>query len=37
MNTSIRLRTVGSDRSDYSSNNGFSSSRLKTIYPSIKM
>ncbi|CAD8141416.1 unnamed protein product [Paramecium octaurelia] len=37
MNTSIRLRTFGSDKSDFSSNDGFSSSRLKTIYPSYKM
>ncbi|CAD8060041.1 unnamed protein product [Paramecium sonneborni] len=37
MNTSTRLRTFGSDKSDFSSNDGFSSSRLKTIYPSFKM
>lgn len=37
MNTSVRLRTFGSDKSDFSSNDGFSSSKLRTIYPCVKM
>ena len=36
-NTTVRLRTFGSDRSDFSSNDGFSSSKLRTIYPSVKV